>query len=82
MPWTNWHAGLESDFERFLCIETYPTYLLANENGTILARTGSLDSPFISLIENAVDQLGGFGSTKELDVYFKFEDFRKTSPPG
>ena len=64
MPWTNWHAGLESDFERFLRIETYPTYLLADENGTILARTGGLDSSFVSLIEKAVDHLGEFGSTR------------------
>lgn len=64
MPWTNWHSGMGSDFERFLRIESFPTYVLADENGTILARTGALDSPFISLIEKAVDQLREFGSTQ------------------
>ena len=64
MPWTNWHAGEASDLERLLRIRGYPTYLLADENGTILTRTGGLDSTFISLIEKAVDQLGEFGSTE------------------
>ena len=64
MPWTNWHAGEASALERVLRIRTYPTYLLADENGTILTRTGALDSTFISLIEKAVDQLGEFGSTE------------------
>ena len=64
MPWTNWHAGEASDLGRLLRIRGYPTYVLADENGTILTRTGGLDSPFISLIEKAVDQLGEFGSTE------------------
>ena len=64
MPWTNWHAGEASDLKRLLRIRTYPTYLLADENGTILTRTGALDSAFSSLIEKAVDQLGEFGSTE------------------
>lgn len=66
MPWTNWHAGKESDLGRLLRIRGYPTYLLADENGKILSRTGALIPPFISLIEKAVDQLGEFGSTQGL----------------
>ena len=68
MPWTNWHVGEGSDLERLLRIRGYPTYVLADENGKILTRTGSLAPPFISLIEKAVDHLGEFGSTRQLDL--------------
>lgn len=82
MPWTNWHAGRGSDFGRLLRIRGYPTYLLVDEHGKILARFQGLMAPFIALIEKAVQQLGEFGSTKGLDVEIKFEDFRRTKPPG
>ncbi len=64
MPWTNWHAGKESDLGRLLGTRSYPTYVLADENGTILTRTGAMDSRFISLIEKVVEQLGKSGSTR------------------
>ena len=38
MPWTNWHAGLGSDIARLLRVQGYPTYVLVDENGRILAR--------------------------------------------
>ena len=37
MPWPNWHAGLRSDIERQLAVRAFPTYLLADEEGVILA---------------------------------------------
>ncbi len=58
MPWTNWHLGEESDLERLLRIRGYPTYVLADEDGRILARTNGLVPPFTSLVEKAVDHLG------------------------
>ena len=64
MPWTNWHAGKENALGRLLGTRSYPTYVLADENGTILTRTGAMDSRFISLIEKVVDQLGKSGSTR------------------
>ena len=43
MPWFNWHLGLSSDLERILDVRGFPTYLLADENGTILSNAdGSL----------------------------------------
>lgn len=66
MPWTNWHSGKESDVVRLMRTRGYPTYVLADENGKILSRYGGLIPPFISLIENAVDELGKFGSTQGL----------------
>ncbi len=66
MPWTNWHSGMESDIVRLMRIRGYPTYVLADENGKILSRYRGLIPSFISLIENAVGQLGEFGSTQGL----------------
>ncbi len=68
MPWTNWHAGEGSELARLLRIRSLPTYVLADENGKILTRTGGLIPPFVSLIEEAVDHLGEFGNTRGLDV--------------
>ena len=82
MPWTNWHSGKGSDFGRLLRIRGYPTYLLVDENGKILARFKGLMAPFTTLVEKAVHHLGEFGNTKGLDVEIEFEDLRKTGPPG
>ena len=38
MPWTNWHVGLGSDIARLLRVQAYPTYVLVDETGRILAR--------------------------------------------
>ena len=38
MPWTNWHAGRGSDIGRLLRVQGYPTYVLVDEHGKILAR--------------------------------------------
>ena len=82
MPWTNWHAGKGSDFGRLLRIRDFPTYLLVDEHGKILARLPSLIPTVTSLIEKAVHHLGELGSTRGLDVEIKFEDLRGTRPPG
>ena len=49
MPWTNWHAGKGSDFERVLRIEGYPSYVLVDERGKILSRLPTLFPPVTSL---------------------------------
>ncbi len=46
MPWYNWHLGLSSDLERILDVRGFPTYLLADENGTILSNA---DGPLARL---------------------------------
>ena len=80
MPWTNWHAGEGSDFERLLRIEGYPSYVLVGEDGRILSRLPALFPPVISLIEKAVHHLEEFGSTKGLDVGITLEDLRSMRP--
>ena len=55
MPWTNWHAGLGSDIERMLDVRGYPTYVLINEHGEILARANGLFDQFTSVIKATVE---------------------------
>ena len=72
MPWTNWHAGEGSELARLLRIRSLPTYVLADENGKILTRTGGLIPPFISLIEEALDHLGRFGLLMAAAMLFRW----------
>lgn len=54
MRWTNWHAGLSSDMVRTLDVRGYPTHLLIDADGTILARNIGLRR-LRALIEATVD---------------------------
>ena len=51
MPWTNWHAGRESDILRLLRVQGFPTYVLVDENGKIVARPRF---GFASLVKEAL----------------------------
>ena len=44
MPWPNWHVGEGSELARAWDVRVFPTYILASEEGTILARTSQLDT--------------------------------------
>ena len=39
MPWINWHVGTGSEIGRLLRVISFPTYVLVDEQGKILART-------------------------------------------
>ena len=54
MPWPNWHVGVGSEIARTWDIRVFPTYMLANEDGRIVARTSGLDE-----ILSAVDEAMG-----------------------
>lgn len=54
MPWSNWHVGMRSDITRTLQVDSYPTYVLIDEHGEILARRNHLPDDFLKLIEDAV----------------------------
>ena len=56
MPWSNWHVGTGSEVTQTLDVGSYPTYILIDEHGEILARTGGLKEDFLSMIEEAVEQ--------------------------
>ncbi|MDE2850236.1 MAG: TlpA disulfide reductase family protein [Acidobacteriota bacterium] len=55
MPWSNWHVGRGSEVTETLDVSSYPTYILLDEQGEILARTGGLDEEFLTMIEEAVE---------------------------
>lgn len=55
MPWTNWHAGIAGDIVRTWDVSTFPTYVLIDEVGVILARTNALDDRLTSLIRETVE---------------------------
>lgn len=54
MPWSNWHVGMSSDVPRTLNVNSYPTYILLDEEGEILARSQHLPEDFVALIEATV----------------------------
>ena len=55
MPWTNWHAGIESDITRAWAVRGFPTYVLVDDQGVILARGSGIDGPyFLSRLNEAV----------------------------
>ena len=56
MPWTNWHVGIESDITRAWAVRGFPTYVLVDGQGVILARGNSIDGPFfLSRLNEAVE---------------------------
>ena len=58
MPWSNWHAGLADELFLHRDLRGYPTYVLADENGAILARTHDLDDRLEALIRATVERAG------------------------
>ncbi len=58
MPWTNWHVGIDSDLARAWAVRGFPTYVLVDDQGVILARGNGIDSPFFrSLLDEAVEDI-------------------------
>jgi thiol-disulfide isomerase/thioredoxin len=55
MPWTNWHVGIDSDIARAWDVRGFPTYVLVDEEGLILARTSGFSSWFTEILRAAVD---------------------------
>ena len=56
MPWTNWHAGIDSNLTRTWAVRGFPTYVLVDDQGVILARGNGIDGPFfLSRLDEAVE---------------------------
>ena len=55
LPGTNWHAGVASDITRLWDVWIFPTYVLVDAEGMILAEAHDLDEGFTSLIRRAVE---------------------------
>ena len=54
MPWSNWHIGPDSEILKTWVIRGYPTYLLIDADGRVLARTHKFDEQLVALIEHSV----------------------------
>ena len=54
MPWSSWHVGSGSEVGQAWNVKAYPTYILVDRQGRILARTNRLDDRLIGLVEEAV----------------------------
>ena len=54
MPWINWHVGIDSDIERAWDVRGFPTYVLVDEQGLILARTNHFGPRFTEMLRAAV----------------------------
>ena len=57
MPWANWHVGDDSELERAWGINAYPTYILVDGEGRILARTNAFTPYFDRFIRDRVHAL-------------------------
>ena len=55
MPWANWHIGPKSEILKTWVVRGYPTYLLVDADGTVLARTHDFDDDLQVLIERTVN---------------------------
>ena len=56
MPWTNWHVGIGSDVTRAWALRGFPTYVLVDDQGVILARGNGIEGPFFrSRLNEAVE---------------------------
>ena len=54
MPWGNWHVGDDSELARAWEVRAFPTYILVDGDGTILARTNALSPRFAAFIRDRV----------------------------
>ncbi|MDH3619751.1 MAG: redoxin domain-containing protein [Gammaproteobacteria bacterium] len=60
MPWAHWHVGPEADLLQTWAVRGYPTYILVDHNGTIVARQHDLNKNFMALIrDTACGPTGG-----------------------
>lgn len=54
MPWSNWHVGSSSEIGQAWNVQVFPTYILVDQQGRILARTTKLNEQLISLAKEVV----------------------------
>ena len=52
MDWANWHVGPKGELLQTWAVRGYPTYILIDHDGTIVARQHDLNEDFIALIKD------------------------------
>ena len=57
LPWDHWHIGATSETHQKWNIRGYPTYMLVDQDGTLLARGHSLTDEMIQQIEQNLIQI-------------------------
>jgi thiol:disulfide interchange protein DsbD len=62
MDWANWHVGPKAELLQTWAVRGYPTYILIDHNGTIVARQSDLNRDFIQLIKDTACGLTGSSS--------------------
>ena len=53
MPWANWHVGDDGELLRAWGVRAYPTYILVDGDGVILARANKLRQPLLEAVRDA-----------------------------
>ncbi|MDH5619220.1 MAG: thioredoxin family protein, partial [Gammaproteobacteria bacterium] len=56
MPWTHWHVGPRAELLQTWAVRGYPTYILVDHEGLIVARQHDLNNDFIALIKDTANQ--------------------------
>ena len=57
LPWNHWHIGAGGEVHKEWNIRGYPTYMLIDRDGTLLARGHGLTDEMITLIEQNLKQI-------------------------
>ena len=52
MDWANWHVGPRAELLQTWAVRGYPTYILVDHDGVIVARQHDLDDEFMALIRD------------------------------
>ena len=55
MPWANWHVGDKSEIARRWHVRAFPTYILLDRDGTILARSTGWSDELATLVRTATN---------------------------
>ena len=64
MPWVNWHVGEKSALAELWDVRAFPTYVLVDGEGVILARSNHLGDRFMALIEEQAGEAQSAGEKR------------------
>lgn len=51
MPWPNWHVGEKSELAQLWDVRAFPTYVVVDGDGVVLARSNHLADEFLAFVE-------------------------------
>ena len=62
MPWSHWHVGPAGELLSTWAVRGYPTYILLDHDGRIVARQHDLNDDFKALIRETACGPSGAGT--------------------